>query len=157
MQENAIIFILLGCCYAMTKSLCKLHSFFIRMSILWAEAESSYTFFGQYEVGNNPKMFLIINMFCYLIFQSFNSIPTTLCCSTKYLLHLPLLRFFRGVEPQLPCINTIPLQYCYQWNSEYIIPITWYGWSVEILMGRGHSEAKILNKWWWQWWWWGLG
>ena len=46
MQENAIIFILLGCCYAMTKSLCKLHSFFIRMSISRAEAESSYTFFG---------------------------------------------------------------------------------------------------------------
>ena len=108
-QENARKcnqFILLGCCYAMTKSRCKLHSFFfIRMSILWAEAESSYTFFGQYEVGNNPKMFLIINMFCYLIFQSFNSIPTTLCCSTKYLLHLPLLRLFWGAEPKPPCIK----------------------------------------------------
>ena len=36
---------------------------------------------------------------CYLIFQSVNSIPTTLCCSTKYLLPL-LLRLLGGSEPQ---------------------------------------------------------
>ena len=47
----------------------------------------------------------LIYMVCYFTFQSLNSIPTAQCCSTKYLLPLPL-RFFGGVEFQFPCIKS---------------------------------------------------
>ena len=49
-----------GWCYAMTKILCKLHSFCIRMSIFFLGLINVRMSFWPLEVGNNPKMFLIM-------------------------------------------------------------------------------------------------
>ena len=99
----------------------------------------------------------IINLHGLMLinFQSFNSILSKQCCSTKYLLPLPLT-FFGGFDPQFPCIKSKFHRTVLLWDSEYIHAHYMDGqW--KILMGKRNTNVEILDKWLWQWWWWGHG